>query len=609
MKYISLFLLSLCAILSNNALADTYKGVFTKDNFNYTTEAKTVVVNDVEWTTKLTREISSSRLTQNGNAVKFGTEDDTTSVILTSSGFNGTITKVTLCGRLGSKKKGKISVSAGGEKWNPETFTSTTTSTEHSFTGEGSGTLIITFSPVDKSALYLDYIEVEYTPSYVTPKSPTFLTEPGTFTRGFNLYMSCETEGAEIYYTTDGTTPSDKSNLYTSGGIVISNTTTVKAVAIKDGIKSSVVEGTYTYEPITGKYRYYKETNTDGLQAGCYYIIVSEYAKKIMGAYNATNNERKSTSYENTYSDYIELKKADIATISTDNTRAFEFLLGGETDAWTFQDVTDGNYVGGTHLKLQNYKEVTAESQATIQFTSNKNANITFNGCVLKCMNQDDGNAYFRTTSSSGGLVTSLYRRMGRFTITAAGYATLYSDEAYIMPDGVCGAIITNAAEDGKLTIDYKYTSGTVVPAGSALLLKGEAGDYKAIILRSELTADVDNLLHGSEEDALTAVDGAKAYYKLSFDSEGYNLGFYWDNETGSAFTSKGGMCYLALPSTIATIRQGYPFCDMNITGIHSATLSSRDKTDAVYTIDGQRKSIPPTHGLYIEGGKKYIKR
>jgi predicted histone-like DNA-binding protein len=46
-------------------------------------------------------------------------------------------------------------------------------------------------------------------------------------------------EDAEIYYTTDGSTPSAQSTLY-EGGFVLSDTTTVKAIAIKDGESSEV---------------------------------------------------------------------------------------------------------------------------------------------------------------------------------------------------------------------------------------------------------------------------------------------------------------------------------------------------------------------------------
>jgi hypothetical protein len=47
-------------------------------------------------------------------------------------------------------------------------------------------------------------------------------------------------EGAEIHYTTDGSNPTAESPVY-SESFTLSETTTVKAIAIKDGVSSEVV--------------------------------------------------------------------------------------------------------------------------------------------------------------------------------------------------------------------------------------------------------------------------------------------------------------------------------------------------------------------------------
>ena len=54
-----------------------------------------------------------------------------------------------------------------------------------------------------------------------------------------------EPEGARVYYTTDGSTPTSGSTLYTEP-FTLSATTTVKAIAIKDGVSSSVASRIFT---------------------------------------------------------------------------------------------------------------------------------------------------------------------------------------------------------------------------------------------------------------------------------------------------------------------------------------------------------------------------
>jgi len=52
--------------------------------------------------------------------------------------------------------------------------------------------------------------------------------------------MSCDTASATIHYTTDGTTPTTESTAY-SEGIAITEDTTFKAIAVKDGMADSAV--------------------------------------------------------------------------------------------------------------------------------------------------------------------------------------------------------------------------------------------------------------------------------------------------------------------------------------------------------------------------------
>lgn len=77
----------------------------------------------------------------------------------------------------------------------------------------------------------------------VTVAAPTF-SGADQFTETTQVTMTAESS-ATIHYTTDGTTPTASSATY-SEPITLSDTTTVKAIAVKDGISSSVTSRTYT---------------------------------------------------------------------------------------------------------------------------------------------------------------------------------------------------------------------------------------------------------------------------------------------------------------------------------------------------------------------------
>ena len=77
----------------------------------------------------------------------------------------------------------------------------------------------------------------------VSVSAPVFAGET-QFEESTQVSMTGPT-GSEIHYTLDGTVPTAESTLY-EGPITLSETTTVKAIAIKDGVSSSVTSRTYT---------------------------------------------------------------------------------------------------------------------------------------------------------------------------------------------------------------------------------------------------------------------------------------------------------------------------------------------------------------------------
>lgn len=190
----------------------------------------------------------------------------------------------------------------------------------------------------------------------------------------------------------------------------------------------------------------------------------------------------------------------------------------------------------------------------------------------------------------------------GKFGITDAKYATYYHDFGYIMPEGVKGGVVTDAKVEGTLVVDYKYGSGSVVPAKSALLLNGAKNDYEVALKLEETSEDV-NLLKGTSDESLTTSDEAGAkFYKFANDKD-KGIGFYWGADNGAAFTNSANKAYLVVAGE-ASAAKGFALGGVD-TGIKEVTEVGK-MTGKIYNLQGmQQKGLQK--GICIVNGKKFI--
>jgi len=132
-----------------------------------------------------------------------------------------------------------ISCSTDGAAIHYTTDGSNPTSSSTLYTGAFSVSTSETIKAIAIKSMMLDS-EVSSDAIVLKVATPVISLAPGTYNSDQSLTITCNTAGAAIHYTTDGSTPTSSSTSYT-GEISVSASETVKAIAIKTGIQNSEV--------------------------------------------------------------------------------------------------------------------------------------------------------------------------------------------------------------------------------------------------------------------------------------------------------------------------------------------------------------------------------
>ena len=194
------------------------------------------------------------------------------SIKLGTSSKDGSMTSIALGDKMTSSVKVTINVAGWGSGTNSMTVaaskgtienpTVTITNgefTDYSFTiADGDATTALTISG---KRMFVKSVKVETTGStpVITVKVPEFSIAGGLYFEPQTVSMSCE-EGAKILYTIPAGQDPEYTNdnqytgvFYDGNPLTISKTTTIKAMAVKDGKTSGIVTATYTIVNTTGK--------------------------------------------------------------------------------------------------------------------------------------------------------------------------------------------------------------------------------------------------------------------------------------------------------------------------------------------------------------------
>ena len=475
---------------------------------------------------------------------------------------------------------------------------------------------------------------------------PLFSANEGEYANDISVEITCATNGATIYYTTDGNEPTTASKKYT-GAISISETTTLKAIAMKGELQSEVATATYTIIEKTEE----MEENVKPEDGGVYVFYAKLSSGNPLYVYN-NNGTLSINSVSNEANVTVSENYLWVCQKASDGSYYFSSLdgtgyLGLNTDERA-GFVTDFNNV--LKMSIEEKKQQTKTIGYGLKYTptdgKSRYIEVVPNGTKIFDRTSAQSYANDKTTlfvfnkvpyikggTGCGTLSEPMHhgfnvkfaRNDDSYNVASTGegyncYATLNLPFTVNMPDGVTAYKIKSLSKKENTAVDIEEYSGTVIPRETPVLLqtsgaKGDGMPTRTISFKPTTAKE------NTEDTGLAGTLGRQvftSYNENTGDNDG-NIYYLLGKKDGHV-----ALYYLAANNSgemaIANNKAYYKYTGgssakpamltFNIgstpTAIKGITDNKNGQSGTWYDLTG-RKVEKPSHGIYIRNGKKVV--
>jgi hypothetical protein len=321
------------------------------------------------------------------------------------------------------------------------------------------------------------------------------------------------------------------------------------------------VEGYTEGTPWDNSHTYWNTVEYDGYPAGCYGAGGCFAFMMDMMEY-ASNYEYPIRVIKGTYDNLPKLHIGD--GVRVNNNSHSVLIIGINEDGHTVT-VAEGNFNSSVHW-----------------------------GRVIDLADPNNGFTYLSTFWPEQQSAVNV-------TIGESGYATFYyTNSSYVIPEGVEAKAVENISGNILTLIPLEG----IIPAGYAVILEGEPGEYTFEPTSEEGIAG-ENMLRGTEETTwITPEDQTCKYYMLSVKNG--EVGFYYGANDGAIFENQAHRAYLPVPVSQTNGAKGFFFNEA--TGIDNMLATDENAGHAVYNLSGQLVN-DSYKGVVIINGKKVLRK